>query len=318
MKRLALSLTFLVGITAACRSETVDVKYRGPVDVAPFACTSIDRSSFIRRVCYDHANSYMVVSLNGTYYDYCNIDSATVGSFLAADSMGRFFNASIKDHFDCRTGNVPAQRMAATAQDRFIEFPGENYTTTYDLSTVRILQPGRFLIISTTIDNPDVMKLKLQGLATLQTYCARPDGQYPAPADLLTLGPPDMAVKSIKVESHKTYQTRTVEWDYPYKRLALKTQGGEVERFNVLHCKSPKESEADVTKLNLEQRSSITNGYQSKYVFDCKRGMMSVPLFGDDDPAKALMFTAQGGFFRDYVTVCHKVTHETPYLPESP
>jgi hypothetical protein len=30
MGRLAVSLTFLVAITGACRSETVDVKYRGP------------------------------------------------------------------------------------------------------------------------------------------------------------------------------------------------------------------------------------------------------------------------------------------------
>ena len=105
--RVALSLTLLVGSAAACRSETVDVKYRGPVDLAPFACSSIERSSFVRRVCYDHANAYMIVSLNGTYYHYCDIDNATVDSFLAAESMGRFFNASIKGHFDCRTGHVP-------------------------------------------------------------------------------------------------------------------------------------------------------------------------------------------------------------------
>jgi hypothetical protein len=106
----ALSLGVLVGITNASRSETVDVKYRGPVDLAPFVCDPIERSSFIRRVCYDHANAYMIVSLNGTYYYYCDIDNATVESFRAADSMGRFFNASIKGHFDCRTGHAPAYR----------------------------------------------------------------------------------------------------------------------------------------------------------------------------------------------------------------
>ena len=105
--RLALSLTFLVGIAGECRAETVDVKYRGTVDLAPFKCTWIDRSSFIRRVCYDAANSYMVVKLNETYYHYCDIDGATVDAFNAADSMGRFYNASIKGYFDCRTGHVP-------------------------------------------------------------------------------------------------------------------------------------------------------------------------------------------------------------------
>jgi hypothetical protein len=39
---------------------------------------------------------------------YCDIDEAAVNSFLAADSMGRFFNALIKGHFACTTGHVPA------------------------------------------------------------------------------------------------------------------------------------------------------------------------------------------------------------------
>jgi hypothetical protein len=33
---------------------------------------------------------------------------ATVDAFQAADSMGRYFNASIKGHFDCQTGRVPS------------------------------------------------------------------------------------------------------------------------------------------------------------------------------------------------------------------
>jgi hypothetical protein len=38
-------------------AETVDVKYRGPLDLAPFACTDVARSSFIRRVCFDKAKA---------------------------------------------------------------------------------------------------------------------------------------------------------------------------------------------------------------------------------------------------------------------
>ena len=105
-----LSLLVLIAAIGPCRSETVDVKYRGPVDLAPFKCESIDRSSFIRRVCFDAGNSYMIVQLYETYYHYCGIDSATVDSFEAADSMGRYFNASIKGHFDCQTGRVPSYR----------------------------------------------------------------------------------------------------------------------------------------------------------------------------------------------------------------
>jgi hypothetical protein len=108
MKQLICSLVIAISLVAECSAETVDVKYRGQLDLKPFACTTIERSSFIRRVCYDSANAYMVVSLDGTYYHYCDIDEGTVNSFLAAPSMGRFFDASIKGHFACTTGHVPA------------------------------------------------------------------------------------------------------------------------------------------------------------------------------------------------------------------
>ena len=89
------------------RAESVHVKYRGEVDLKPFDCTDIARSSFIRRVCYDGRNEYMLISLNGTFYHYCEIDPGTVSSLLTAPSMGRFYNANIKGDFDCRVHRVP-------------------------------------------------------------------------------------------------------------------------------------------------------------------------------------------------------------------
>jgi hypothetical protein len=92
------------------QAETVNVKYRGPVDLKPFACEQVSRSSFIQRVCYDRREQYMVLNLSGTYYHYCEIDSTTVSALLGASSMGRYYNASIKGRFDCRIHRVPAYR----------------------------------------------------------------------------------------------------------------------------------------------------------------------------------------------------------------
>jgi hypothetical protein len=113
MTKSILLLVFSLLLTANCRAETgcaspADVKYRGPVDLAHLSCKPIDRSSFIGCVCYDRANAYMIVKLKETYYHYCDIDADTMNLFLTADSMGRYYNASIKGHFDCRTGHVPA------------------------------------------------------------------------------------------------------------------------------------------------------------------------------------------------------------------
>jgi len=91
----------------AAKSEVVTVKYRGPVSLAAFKCDTITRSSFIERVCYDEKNAYMLINLSGTWYHYCEIGRGTVSSLLAAESMGRFYNVSIKGSFDCRMHRVP-------------------------------------------------------------------------------------------------------------------------------------------------------------------------------------------------------------------
>jgi hypothetical protein len=99
-------------ISAPVSSETVDVKYRGVVDLKPFTCTDTPRSSFIQRVCYDKSQSYMLINLKGTFYHYCELPTATFDAFMAAPSMGQFYNQSIKGTgsygpFDCRTHRVP-------------------------------------------------------------------------------------------------------------------------------------------------------------------------------------------------------------------
>jgi KTSC domain len=63
-----------------------------------FSCSDVARSTFIKRVCFDNAKSYMIIRLRDTYYHYCNIPESTV----TADSMGRFFNSQVKKNYDCR------------------------------------------------------------------------------------------------------------------------------------------------------------------------------------------------------------------------
>jgi hypothetical protein len=102
----------LILVSSPTVSETVDVKYRGVIDLKPFACTDTPRSSFIQRVCYDKAQTYMLINLRGTYYHYCELPASTFEAFVAATSMGQFYNQNIKGTgsdgpFDCRTHRVP-------------------------------------------------------------------------------------------------------------------------------------------------------------------------------------------------------------------
>ena len=110
MRSLSLALASAI-ICGSVVAETVEVKYHGPVDLKPFSCTDT-KSSFVNRVCYDKANTYMLILLNSTWYHYCEIDAGTVSSLIKADSVGRYYNSNIKGTgkdgpFDCRTHKVP-------------------------------------------------------------------------------------------------------------------------------------------------------------------------------------------------------------------
>ncbi len=89
-------------------AESVYVKYRGSVNLAPFVCEWIARSSVVKRLCYDGSEKYVIVNLAGTYYHYCEVPAAVVATWRKAESMGRFFNAYVKGRFDCRILRVPS------------------------------------------------------------------------------------------------------------------------------------------------------------------------------------------------------------------
>jgi hypothetical protein len=51
MKRMGIAVALCL-VTSPLGAETVQVRYRGPVDLGPFDCTDVTRSSFIHRVCF--------------------------------------------------------------------------------------------------------------------------------------------------------------------------------------------------------------------------------------------------------------------------
>jgi hypothetical protein len=110
MIRAATSLILYL-LTAPVGSETVGVRDRGAVDLKTFECRDINRSSLIQRVCYDHAQRYLIVGIRGSYDDYCELPQQTFDGFMTAPSMGQFFKENIEnisgsgpdDRYDCRT-----------------------------------------------------------------------------------------------------------------------------------------------------------------------------------------------------------------------
>ena len=88
-------------------ADTINVQERGAVDLAPYACTDITRSSIIDRVCYDAPKQQAILLVRSIYRQYCKVSPATLEALLNAPSMGQFYRANIEDssahekHYDC-------------------------------------------------------------------------------------------------------------------------------------------------------------------------------------------------------------------------
>jgi KTSC domain len=85
-------------------TETVEVRGRGEIDLAPFACTDTPRSTVVQRVCYDGARRHLLVGVAGVYSEYCGMPVATFDAFVTAPSMGQFYRqriAAAAPHFAC-------------------------------------------------------------------------------------------------------------------------------------------------------------------------------------------------------------------------
>ena len=98
-------------LTSGISSESVEISDRGTVDLANFECRDTPRSTLIQRACYDQSQASMIVSVKGTYRQYCDLPPATFDSLMAAPSMGQFFKRNFASggsggRYDCRTGRL--------------------------------------------------------------------------------------------------------------------------------------------------------------------------------------------------------------------
>ncbi len=99
-------LCVLLVAPGVAMAERVFVKSFGEVDLAPFQCETIAHSPNVRRICYDGRHQYALVSLNGVWYRYCGVPSATMGEWKRSLSKGRYYNDRIRGNFDCTVSAV--------------------------------------------------------------------------------------------------------------------------------------------------------------------------------------------------------------------
>jgi hypothetical protein len=196
--------------------------------------------------------------------------------------------------------------------NRFLEIQDDDSSATYDLNTVQMLLPGKFSIMGTTVDTPDVMRFELKVQDTLLAYCARADGEYDVPAEVFLLGQPDMAVQKIKIETSTSSGSSLTlaTWRLPYLRFATVGQTGFAEQQKVVACKGGRAAE-----INKMFRDMILNGSQVKQIFDCDHGLWGL---GETSSERILVISpvkSNTVMERHYMSVCNKVTGHAPYMP---
>ncbi|WP_291842317.1 KTSC domain-containing protein [Bradyrhizobium sp.] len=111
MVRAATSLV-LVLLSASIGVETVNVGDGGLHDVGSHECRDINRSTIVQRVCYDRARLHLIVGIQGSYSQYCELSVETFDAFMAAPSMGQFFRRNIGEQgtsgrYNCQSDRRP-------------------------------------------------------------------------------------------------------------------------------------------------------------------------------------------------------------------
>ena len=210
------------------------------------------------------------------------------------------------------------QTTTIFAQNRWVELDYNNFTLTYDLTTVQLVDPGRFTIMYTDQDHPDIVQLKLVVLKTLRTYCGRPDGEYDPPPELFTLGPPDLPIEKIEVKTRPGSRPfKSAGWHLPYHRLVLNFAKGPQEDTSFFACEGPLVGPLDKEYEDLS--ADIMNGITSKVLYDCRHGIIGAFINADDPPSKAITGTNITGANLDaYVRLCAAIVGGVTYMPSNP
>jgi hypothetical protein len=206
---------------------------------------------------------------------------------------------------------ISGAALALDEKQPFIEFSNPRETVSFDLRTVKLIQPGKFTISNTTVANPDYMKVELNALDIMREHCSSPDGNYEVGERALAGGEPDLPVKAIKVASDRhndswgrATTSKLVTWELPYSKFHDR---GPIEKSFV--CKYDNESEAYTYQ---HQRSLITNGTSSSMTFDCRREL--VAFGGAEDYVSKPPFGSYA--FGFYFNLCEAVIHERPFVSE--
>ncbi len=68
--------------------------------IASAECVQIYRSSWITELCFGRAT--VTATMSGKQYAFCGISRGLFDAWVSADSVGKFYNQTIRGNYSCR------------------------------------------------------------------------------------------------------------------------------------------------------------------------------------------------------------------------
>ena len=63
--------------------------------------------TLVNGLWYDKANKYLIISLNGVYYHYCDLSEDVLLDLKTTVDIAEFYKNEIYETHDCHLGNIP-------------------------------------------------------------------------------------------------------------------------------------------------------------------------------------------------------------------
>jgi hypothetical protein len=80
-----------------------------------YQAINTNRSSFITKAEYNQYFEHLILGLNGKRYDYCGVPTNIWNGFKNADSLGNFYNYSIKNKYSCGVEKVGSDSVCLSS-----------------------------------------------------------------------------------------------------------------------------------------------------------------------------------------------------------
>lgn len=162
VRRLLYLIIILFSVTGA-HAETIQVKYLGKLDISNYKCLNIKPDADVRRICFKKDKKHLIVKLDKTYYNYCNVTQDAVTKWISASDLSEHYRNFIQTN----------KRMGRTAFRCADSNEWKEYYKSLRVVKIKYRRKGKGMVDLTSFDCPKIKNDKL-----VHRICYHADKKY--------------------------------------------------------------------------------------------------------------------------------------------